>query len=249
MEPIALLLAPKAFSWKAATFTRCSLAFTVLGRPWARRRGGDVVEETPAVNALIDIRSQGVAVVDRELAIQGTHGAVASEYYSIAKRVPLWLWPARRRLFRQALDSVDLALRLNQPDPSGLRGIRGSILLHLGAPAAAVRDYEEMLRLRIESGEGISEAEVELGMGYLWAGRVRKAEQLLESGVERLQQERPSGFTVRALRKLSLFYRVTLRWPRSRQVLAEAHGLATRLGLQVPDRPDRAVGVGGGWKS
>lgn len=225
----------------------------VLGRwasasSWYGLHGHLFLGRLAAVNALIDIRAQGVAAVDRELAIQGTHGAVASEYYSIAKRVPLWLWPARRRLFRQALESVDLALTLNQPDPSGLRGIRGSILLHLGAPAAAVRDYEKMHRLRVESGERLGEAEVELGMGYLWVRRVRDAEKLLESGVERLRKEPPSGFTVRALRKLSLFYTVTLRWQRSREVLAEAHGLATKLGLQDQIDQIRRMPGGRGWR-
>jgi tetratricopeptide (TPR) repeat protein len=200
---------------------------------WYGLHGHLFIGRLAAVNALIEIRSTGVPAGEAALAIQGTYGALASEYHSIAKNAGSLL--SKRRLLRRGVELVDLALDEQQADPSGLLNIRGALHLALWRGDAAVRDYERALAIRRDRGSepgGIGECEVDLGLAYLRTGRLRRAEALLETGVERLRREVPSGFTVRALRKLSVFYFATLRWRESREVLAEAWRMAVALGLQ-----------------
>lgn len=221
----------------------------VLGRwasasSWYGLHGHLFLGRLAAVNALLEIRSSGFAGEQGPLAIQGTYGALASEYHSIAKHTS---WRVKRRLLRRGVELVDLALQKEQADASGLLNIRGSLQLALWNGGEAIRDYQQALDIRRERGEGpagIGECEVELGMACLRAGRLRQAERLLETGVERLRCTKPSGFTVRALRKLSLFYGVTLRWRESRETLAEAWRIATDLGLQ--DQIDQIRKMPGG---
>jgi hypothetical protein len=220
----------------------------VLGRwgsasSWYGLHGHLFLGRLAAVNALVEIRSSGFAGEPGDLPIQGTHGALASEYHSIAKHTSWWV---KRRLLHRGVELVDLALAAEQADPSGLLNIRGALHLALLDGSAAVQDYERALRIRSERGEGpagIGECEVDLGLAYLLTGRPRRAEALLETGVNRLRDAR-SGFTVRALRKLSLYYRLTARFRESRDALAEAWRLADELGLQ--DQLDQIRGTYGG---
>lgn len=198
---------------------------------WYGLHGHVYLGRLAAVNSLLGIRSHMTTATKSPLepqSIQGTRGAIASEYYSIAKLVDTW--KDHRSLLKKALWNVDMALAAQQTsDSSGLLAIRGSIWLGLGQPFKAVRDYEESLRQRLEANEGagrIGEAQVELGMAYLCIGHIWKAQNLLEAGVENLESSDQHPFTVRALRKLSHFYALTFRRSRSAEVLRRAKLLA-----------------------
>ena len=102
-------------------------------------------------------------------------------------------------------------------------------------PRNAVNDYEEVLRLRsaVKGNEaGIGEAEVELGMGYIWLGKLSRAGDLIESGVVKLEKHGSIPFTIRALRKLSTFYMITLRRKKAIAAFEKAYELAKQHEIQ-----------------
>jgi tetratricopeptide (TPR) repeat protein len=184
-----------------------------------------------AVNSLLGIRQHMSTTMQSRVglpSIQGTQGAIASEYYSIAKLVESFI--DRHSLLKKALWNVNTALAVKQnSDISGLLAIRGSIRLGLGQPLKAVKDYREVLQQRLDANEGpgsVGEAQAELGMAYLCLGRVWKAQELLEAGVESLALSSRHPFTVRALKKLSYFYALTFRRERAAQALECARSIA-----------------------
>ncbi len=63
-------------------------------------------------------------------------------------------------------------------------------------------------------------------MAYLYVGHIWKAQNLLETGVENLESSDRHPFTVRALKKLSYFYALTLRRKRAAEALGRARLLA-----------------------
>ncbi|HEX3554313.1 MAG TPA: hypothetical protein VIA62_13890 [Thermoanaerobaculia bacterium] len=205
---------------------------------WYGLHGHFLIGRLAAVNTIVAIREKLAREDhDDEMAIQGTHGSIASEYYSIAKQVPR-RWD-RRKLLERALEKVTFALDQGQPDPSGLLAIRGSVRLALGEARLAVEDYDKSLKVRVRRGEDqgrIGEAEVELAMGYLRSGRIWKVKDLLEQGVDRLRGSHRPEFLVRALRKLGFFYALTLRRQRSEEAFREALAIATRLELEGQSR-------------
>jgi len=170
-------------------------------------------------------------------------GPLASAYYSIAK-LNLDL-VAKRRNFEKALAHVEKSLATREDgDRSGLLAIRGSIHLQLWKVVRAVKDYEEVLRLREAAGEGagrIGEALSELGYGYIWEGRFFKGREYLEKGVQLLAQSDRKEFLVRAMEKLSVAYRLTGQRARARETKREAERIAAeRRMLQRMGREDKS---------
>jgi tetratricopeptide (TPR) repeat protein len=207
---------------------------------WYGLHGLNFLGRLAAVNTLLKIRERTGSKGD--LSIQGTKGALASEYYSIAKTVRSRT--LRRQLLNQSLIIANQSLEEPQSDPSGLLGIRGSILQALGRLEEGLHDYQEMLSLRQSAGEDsgrIGEAEVELGWGYfrLWLtwrmfmlDYFFKAQHFLSHGTTLLEHSERPEFAVRALRKLGIFYAATFRFSRARRVMERAHDLALRRKMQ-----------------
>ena len=77
----------------------------------------------------------------------------------------------------------------------------------------------------------VGEALSELGFGYLFLGRWFKAVNLMDQGVKLLEQAPPSGFLVRAKKKLSVAYRVTGRLSKARETMDEANKMAISLNI------------------
>lgn len=153
-------------------------------------------------------------------------GPLASAYYSIAKK------SYRRRNLKKALWHLERGMNEKSSDLSGLYAIRGSIHRQLGRFFKAVDDYRTTLELREKSDAPetqIGEALSELGFGYLFLGRWIKAVNCLERGSKMLEQTPPSGFLVRAKRKLAIAYRVTGRLTKARELKAEADRLAMSI--------------------
>jgi tetratricopeptide (TPR) repeat protein len=197
---------------------------------WYGLHGHHFLGRLAAVNTLLAVRqrlAETTTAGGTPQSIQGTRGALASEYYSIAKSTGSR--KQRRVLLKRALANVDLALLEATSDQSGLIGIRGSILQALGRLREGLSDYRRMFDLRVDNGENegrIGEAEAELGMGYLRLGHVWLAGRLLGRGVANLERSGRAEFLVRALRKLATFYLVTLRPWRALSTLKRAYTIA-----------------------
>jgi tetratricopeptide (TPR) repeat protein len=217
-----------------------ALSLWASAASWYGLHGLNFLGRLAAVNTLLKIRERTGSGGD--LSIQGTKGALASEYYSIGKTVGSRT--LRRKLFNRALIITNQSLEEPRSDPSGLLGIRGSVLQALGRLDEGLRDYHTMLSLRQSAGENsgrIGEAEAELGWGYfrLWLpwrifvlGYFFKAQHFLSHGVALLEHSERHEFAVRALRKLGVFYAVTFRFARARRVMERAHDLALKREMQ-----------------
>jgi tetratricopeptide (TPR) repeat protein len=150
---------------------------------WYGLHGHHFLGRLAAVNTLLAVRqrlAETTTAGGTPQSIQGTRGALASEYYSIAKSTGSR--KQRRVLLKRALANVDLALQEATSDQSGLIGIRGSILQALGRLREGLSDYRRMFDLRVDNDENegrIGEAEAELGMGYLRLGHLWLAGRLL----------------------------------------------------------------------
>jgi len=206
---------------------------------WYGLHGHHFLGRLAAVNTLVRIRERitGVSIPQNDnLSIQVGKGALASEYYSIAKAT--WSLSFRRQLRRRALHLVDEELACPSSDRSGLLAIRGSVLQALGQFEAGQHAYNLMLKTRLAANEDsgrIGEAEAEVGWGYfrLWLhwrflvlSYLSKAQYHLSRGVSLLQCSAREEFLVRAMWKLGLFYVMTLRLLPARDVLERAHDLA-----------------------
>jgi len=168
------------------------------------------------------------------LEIQGTSGAIASEYYSIAKSVDTLA--ARYGLMKKALWNANFALdKKTSGDTSGLLLIRGSIHLYLAEPFKALTDFQDALAQRMSAREQlgrIGEAETKVGLAYFYVGNLWKAQKLLEAAVDKLESSDRNEFTVQALRNLGSFYKRTLRWNHAANVLFRAKRLAEEHEIQ-----------------
>jgi hypothetical protein len=217
-----------------------ALSLWASAASWYGLHGLNFLGRLAAANTLLKIRERLVS--SSGLSIQGSKGALASEYYSIAKMVRSR--KMKRKLLNRALITANQSLEEPQPDTSGLLGIRGSVLQALGKPGEGLRDYQAMLSLRqsaCEDSGRIGEAEAELGWGYfrLWLpwkffvfSYFCKAQHFLCHGVALLELSERHEFTVRALRKLGIFYVVTFRFSHARRVLESARDLALKREMQ-----------------
>jgi tetratricopeptide (TPR) repeat protein len=161
------------------------------------------------------------------------HGALASEFYAMAKYLERGKW--HKSALSLAGEHIDAAMRVRGGDRAGQLGIRASIRLALGDRARAVTDYRRALSIRNAEAEGddfIGDAESELGFALL-SGRGRsKGLAYQERGVERLTKvgNRP-GLLVRAKRKLAISYTEGGDFRGAVEQLAGAHDAAIEAGL------------------
>jgi tetratricopeptide (TPR) repeat protein len=161
-----------------------------------------------AVNSLLAIRtrmdSRGILPQrSRVQYIQGTKGARASEYYSMAKMLPP---PQREYYLSMAERDLEDALRVIQDEPSGYIAIRGHIRLQQGRIGEALADFEEVRRLREVAGDakGAAEAAADVGLAHLRLGHRRLALRLLKQGVATLEASGSHTFAIRARKRLAL---------------------------------------------
>jgi len=168
-------------------------------------------------------------------------GAIASEYYSIAKMSALW--SARYYYFKRSEEWLHCATRglAIRPDPiheAGLAAIYGHVSLGLRNVMDAVGHFERSLRLRRESGASagsIAEAEADLGYAYIRSGKNREGEKLLLQGVEGLERAMSRGFTIKAKRMIAAHYARRRHFREALIQLAQVTALCKKYG--IADRP------------
>jgi tetratricopeptide (TPR) repeat protein len=158
-------------------------------------------------------------------------GSLASSKYSIAKR--LYIKSDRETRFKEALHDLQRSLEIPGSDQSGLLAIRGSIFRQMGRISECIKDYEEVLRIRIQTHAPVSQigdALSELGFGYLRDFSPRKGLRFCQEGVEMLRQESQAGFLVRGLRKLAIAYIMNGRLNKAYELFQEARSIAVKCG-------------------
>jgi len=160
-----------------------------------------------AVNSMLKIRAAMKwtgAPHDPGHYIHGTKGGRASEYYSMAKLLPGR--EARALYLGLALKDVNEAINSVSGDLSGYLAIRGHIHHMQGALREAMKDFEEMGRLREAKGEqgGVGEARADLGLIQIKLGEFREGRKNLLDGVAMLEAAERHGFAIRARKRLAL---------------------------------------------
>jgi tetratricopeptide (TPR) repeat protein len=204
---------------------------------WYSLHGHFHLGRLAAVNTLSAIRSRMSPRMQAEIgppSIFANNGAAASEYYSIAKLVPSRY--VSYSLLRKALWNCNAALKdTSASDASGLIDIRGHVKLAMCNPIGAISDLKRALAIRRDSGQGpgsVGESEVHLGRAYAICRQYRKAEQLLEEGVSKLEMSDRYFFIVQGLRHLGAFYAQVGRRDDAIKVLRKAHALASQREVQ-----------------
>jgi tetratricopeptide (TPR) repeat protein len=177
-----------------------------------------------ALGSLTDLRMSSIITGAQRSGLP--HGSLASEYYSIAK-----LAGHADRLLGLALEHIELAVG-EAPDAAGNQfAIRGSILLQLGRTDAALNDFRAVVDARREQGgPAYGEALSEFGYAMLRAGQPKRGLEKMEKGLELLQLGPPSGFQVRAMRKLALGYARCWKPVAALDLAADAYGVAEEIG-------------------
>ena len=181
------------------------------------------------------------------------HGALSSEYYSIAKLVSRDLRGAMLSISRAHIDAAFIS-----GESSGKLAQRGSVRRAQGDARGAIEDYRRVVDLRRgsehASQQAIAEGMTELGFALVFAGRRSEGLRLMEDGIA-LFADRPTGFLVRAQRKLGRAYLRAGSPLLALDTLSEAHKNAVitgsldqlsqidRLAANVSARLGRAPGV------
>jgi hypothetical protein len=159
------------------------------------------------------------------------HGALASEYYSIAKKVT----DARVRRNNLNLSREHAECLFDGGETSGAFAMRGSIRWAQGDLVGAINDYKTMLDLRQGCEEGsdqqIGEAKCELGFAMVMNGHSGAGVRMMESGLGMFDPNKPDGFQVRAMRKLGRAYLRAGSPISALRTLEKAYELAQRRGL------------------
>jgi tetratricopeptide (TPR) repeat protein len=135
--------------------------------------------------------------------IQGTKGARASEYYSMAK---LMQNSARHDMYlAMAEQNIEEALAVSEDDPGGCLAIRGHIRLLRGRVGDALSDFEEVQRLRVSAGDfhGAAEAGADVALVYMRRGKWAEATRLLRDSVLTLEAGGRIMFAIRARKRLA----------------------------------------------
>uniref|UniRef100_UPI0035CC2E28 DUF4062 domain-containing protein n=1 Tax=uncultured Bradyrhizobium sp. TaxID=199684 RepID=UPI0035CC2E28 len=126
------------------------------------------------------------------------HGALASEYYSIAGLM------RSQEMLAVSLRHVEEAIVLAGPNPANAITIRGSIYRRMGHLTAAIADYNFVAESkREEGGAAYGGALSELGFAETLNRNLKKGISHMEEGLELLKQQPADGFTIRAMRKLA----------------------------------------------
>ncbi len=106
-----------------------------------------------------------------------------------------------------------------------------SIFLQMGRWDAALKDYRRVVELRKDrGGPAYGEALSEWGYGMLKTGEKSRGVTQMEEGLELLKSGLPSGFQVRATRKLAEGYARCWKIGAALDLAAEAHDLALTIG-------------------
>jgi len=175
------------------------------------------------------------------------HGAMSSEYYSIAKLVS-----------RPGLKTEVLAASRRHIDVACLAGEtsaklaqRGSVRGAQGDAIGAIADYRRVVALRSgvegSSNDAIAQARTELGFALVFAGQGREGLKEMEEGIALFAGE-PTGFLIRAQRKLGRAYLRAGAPRRALEVLAKAHDNALATGAldqvsQIDEVAQRLAGA------
>lgn len=169
-------------------------------------------------------------------------GALASEYYSLAKEQHLQR--QRRQFLRRGLEFLTVAGRarelLNSAERTrllaGLAAIRGHIYVELEDPTLDPVDaFEESMRHRLDlgaTGSWLGEAKADLGYALVRQGLWRSGHDLLVQGVHDLEATIAKGFAARAKLKLANCY-LRRGWiPDAMRQLSEADAICDLHGIQ-----------------
>jgi tetratricopeptide (TPR) repeat protein len=159
-----------------------------------------------AVNSQLAIRGRmDWAGADRSSAhyIQGTKGARASEYYSMAK-----LMPSRRQrdeYLQLARREVNDALGAIENDLSGYLSIRGHISLIENKLDEALADCEQSKACKeaARNVKGAAETQADIALVHMRRGNVRTAVTLLREGVTVLEDQKSFTFAIRVRKRLA----------------------------------------------
>lgn len=171
-------------------------------------------------------------------------GAIASEYYSIAKMAITrstmhYYFKRSEDWLRCALRSVEI--RPNPIQEAGISAIWGHVSLGLGKVDTAIEHFEKSLNLLIEYGASagsVAEVEADLGYALIRSGKIREGEKLLLRGVEGLERAMSRGFTARAKRMLAAHYARRGHLREALIQLAQVTALCQKHG--ITDRPPGA---------
>jgi len=177
-----------------------------------------------ALGSLAEIRICSVEKGDPTHGIP--HGPLASVYYSLAK-----ISGRANEILDLALTHVQLAIELNRDDFANHIAVRASILLQMGRPDAALTDYRRVVELRKDrGGTAYGEALSQCGYALLKTGQKQRGVTQMEEGLELLKSGQPSGFQVRAMRKLAEGYARSWKFSAALDLDAEAYDLALTIG-------------------
>lgn len=204
---------------------------------WYSLHGHFFLGRLAATNTLFTIHSHMSPRMLAEIGpptIFADNGAVASEYYSIAKLVPSWY--VKQSLLRKALWNCNAALEgSTASDSSGLLDIRGHVKLAMLNPVGGIFDLKRALAIRRDKDQGpgrVGESEVHLGRAYAACRLHRKAERLLEDGVAKLVTTDRYPFIIQGLRHLGTFYSQVGRRADATKALRKARALASEHEIQ-----------------
>lgn len=154
------------------------------------------------------------------------HGPLASAYYSIAR-----LAGQPTGILRLALDHVQLGIEANSGDTSNQIAVRASIRLQMGQIDAALQDYQAVAERRRDRGtEAYGQALNEWGYALVKAGQRRLGMAHMEEGLDLLRSGPPSGFQIRAMRKLAVGNARNGKIFRALDLIVEANAVAERIG-------------------
>ncbi len=184
-----------------------------------------------ALGSLAEVR---LHTADKNDPTQGLpHGPLASEYYSIAK-----LAGRAAEISDLALTHIQLAIDSNPGDTANQTAIRASIFLRMGHADAALADYQRVAELREgRGGPSYGEALSEWGYAMLKTGDKHRGITQMGKGLELLRAGQPSGFQVRAMRKLAEGYARCWKVAAALDLASEAHDLARRIGAHDQIHP------------
>lgn len=212
------------------------LGMWVSAASWGGLHGHLYLGCLAGLNSLAEIRARFPnrnSLISQEQHTASTRSALASEYYSIAKRLPSRIW--RGRAYDRALLHCEAALQDWEGERSGVQAIRGHIYLRTGRVNHAIQDFRAALRIRTEAGENcgrIGDAQTALGVALLRGGRIFSAGRYLEEGLHNLRQSDETGFLIQGLRRASEFYKVTLRKEKAKDAAIEAYKIAKTQELE-----------------
>ncbi|MDO8142601.1 MAG: DUF4062 domain-containing protein [Candidatus Brocadiales bacterium] len=193
--------------------------------------------EQLSLNRLLSESPPRIGTKEEWVKLYSLGGAIASEYYSIAKSVTSG-WARKHYLLRAEawLRVAERAsdMERNPKRDAGLAAIRGHVNLRLGNLRESKNQFELSLRLREEHSMGagsIAEAQADLGYVLRRFGKKERAEELLLKGVKGLEKAMSPGFAARAKRKLARYYleggnlREAVRQLTQTQALCRKYGL------------------------